>query len=416
MDWEQVSDDPEWELHPIDLAGHALKNLAAEPVSCMSRKQLRQRARTLQTFRQSLDAAIAVTMAEADAAGVPLDSRQRTMAQVLGSDMHACPATVRADLRVGRFLRELPVLEDAVLDSRMSRDHVLHLQKGENIRVRHAMARDQHLFVEWARDFEWPDFTKLFTEWLLVNDQDGPEPEDHDVENSVNIRTLPDGRVTGNFNLDPVTGETLKQQLGDEQSALFNQDNECGAVRTVTQRRAQAFSNLVNRGAGRTSASQKPLIHVVMSLKVLMHAIGQLEKDPSEQDFLSVLDPNSVDGRCELIDGTPIHPKYALVLAMQANVRRQVLGAKNATLEASYETRAFPDCLRYIKLVESRGRCSTAGCDANHTWLHADHRQPRSQQGETSLANLDMLCAADNKHKSDGPQLRQRPDGDIELG
>ena len=129
-----------------------------------------------------------------------------------------------------------------------------------------------------------------------------------------------------------------------------------------------------------------------------------------------MLDPNSVDGRCELIDGTPIHPKYALVLAMQANVRRQVLGAKNATLEASYETRAFPDCLRYIKLVESRGRCSTAGCDANHTWLHADHRQPRSQQGETSLANLDMLCAADNKHKSDGPQLRQRPDGDIELG
>ena len=52
MDWEQVSDDPEWELHPVDLAGHALKNLAAEPVSCMSRKQLRQRARTWQQFRQ----------------------------------------------------------------------------------------------------------------------------------------------------------------------------------------------------------------------------------------------------------------------------------------------------------------------------------------------------------------------------
>ena len=276
-----MSDDPEWELHPVDLAGHALKNLAAEPVSCMSRKQLRQRARTLQQFRQPLDASIAVTMAEADAAGVPLDSRQRTMAQVLGSDMNACPATVRADLRVGRFLRELPVLEDAVRDGRMSRDHVLHLQKGENIRVRHAMGRDQHLFVEWARDFAWSDFEKLFAEWLLVNDQDGPEPEDHDVENSVNIRTLPDGRVTGNFNLDPVTGETLKQQLGDEESALFNE---------------------------------------------------QLAKDPCEQDFLSVLDPNSVDGRCELIDGTPIHPKYALVLAMQANLRRQVLGAKNVTV------------------------------------------------------------------------------------
>ena len=222
MDWEQVSDDPEWELHPIDLAGHALKSIAVEPVSCMSRKELRQRARTLQQFRQSLDAVIAVTMAEADAAGVPLDSRQRTIAQVLGSDMHACPDTVRADLRAGRFLRELPVLEEAVLDSRMSRDHVLHLQKGQNIRVRHAMARDQHLFVEWARDFEWPDFKNLFAEWLRVNDQDGPEPEDHDVENTLSLRTQADGRVKGTFDLDPVTGETLKQQIGDEESALFN--------------------------------------------------------------------------------------------------------------------------------------------------------------------------------------------------
>ena len=152
-----------------------------------------------------------------------------------------------------------------------------------------------------------------------------------------------------------------------------------------------------------------------MSLKVLMHAIEQLAKDPVEQDFLSVLDPNSVDGRCELLDGTPIHPKYALVLAMQANLRRQVLSAKAVTLEASYETRAFPDWMRYIKLVETRGKCSTAGCDAHHTWLHADHRQPHSKHRETSLALLDMMCAPDNRHKSDGPQLRQRSDGDYEV-
>lgn len=152
-----------------------------------------------------------------------------------------------------------------------------------------------------------------------------------------------------------------------------------------------------------------------MSLKVLMHAIGQLAKDKQDQDFLSVLDPNSVDGRCELIDGTPVHPKYALILAMQAHLRRQVLTAKNVTLEASYETRAFPDWMRYIKLVESRGRCSTAGCDAQHTWLHADHRQPHSHEGQTNLINLDMLCAPDNGHKSDGPQLKQRDDGDYEI-
>ena len=115
----------------------------------------------LQQFRQALDAVIAVTLAEADAIGVPADSRQRTMDQVLGSDVRACPATVRADVRAGRFLRDKPVLEQAVLDGRVSRDHVLHLNKGDNIRVAHAMVRDQHLFVEWADDLESVSYTHL---------------------------------------------------------------------------------------------------------------------------------------------------------------------------------------------------------------------------------------------------------------
>ena len=163
MDWDEVSEAPDYELHPIDLLGYALKDLAGESVSGMNKDGLRHRAVTLQRFRQGLDALIAVTMAEADAAGVPLDSRQRTMAQVMASHTHAKPETVRTDLRIGRFLRDLPVLEDAVLDGRMSRDHVIHLQTKENIRVHHAMVRDQHLFVEWARDFEWPEFCLLYT-------------------------------------------------------------------------------------------------------------------------------------------------------------------------------------------------------------------------------------------------------------
>ena len=116
----------------------------------------------------------------------------------------------------------------------------------------------------------------------------------------MSLRTHADGRVSGTFNVDPVTGEIIKQHLGNEESALFNEDNECGFPRKAPQRRAQAFTNLVKRGAGRTETSAKPVIHVVMSLKVLMHAIEQLAKDEADQDFLSVLDPNSVDGRCEL--------------------------------------------------------------------------------------------------------------------
>ena len=138
-----------------------------------------------------------------------------------------------------------------------------------------------------------------------------------------------------------------------------------------------------------------------MSLKVMQNAIAQMAKDPSEQDFTSMLDANDVDGRCELLDGTPIHPKYALILMMQARIRRQVLTAKSVTLNESRPTRAFPDWMRNIRLVETRGQCVIPGCDAPHTWLQADHRTADANGGLTELSNLDPMCAADNKWKSD---------------
>ena len=410
MEFVEISEDPDYCLHPIDVVRHGLKDLACEPVGSLSARELAHRSILLQQSRQQLDGLIAATISEAEAAGSPTISQQRTMAQVVAADTHANPDTLRADIRAGRFLRTMPVLEQAVLDGHMSRDHVLFLSKGQNTRVHSAMARDQHLFVQWARDFEWKDFKSTFSYWLAVNDEDGPEPEDDNALNTVTIRTTPDGRVKGSFDLDGATGGILKQQLGDEANAVFNEDEECGHPRTTGQRRAQALANLIRRGAGRSAANAKPLVHVVMSLKVLMHAIDQLAKDEADQDFTSVLDFDDIDGRCELIDGTPVNPKFALVLAMQAYLRRQVLGAKGVTLEASYETRGFPEWMRHIKLVEARGSCTTAGCDAQHTWLHADHRTPHSKDGLTELENLDPLCRPDNLNKSNGPPLRKRGD------
>lgn len=408
MDSAEWSGDSDDIIDVVDRLDSVLASLCGELIGGFDREALRDRSARLHQARQRLDAAIAVTVTEADVAGVPLLTRQRTMSQVLGADVLACPDAVRADLRVGRFLRDLPVLEQGVLDGAVSRDHAQHLQRGVNHRVQAAAARDQELFISWATTFEWTEFKQAFAYWLEVNDQDGAEPEEQDPKNTFNMRRHADGRVRGNFDLDPVSGEVLMQQIGDEDNALFAEDNECSHARTSAQRRAQAFTNLITRGAGRTATSQRPLIHVVMSMKVLMHTIAQLDKDEHDQDWLSPIDPNSVDGRCELIDGTPIHPKYALVLAMQANLRRQVLTAKNVTLEASHTTRAFPTWMKHVRLVETRGACSTAGCDANHTWLQADHRVPYSKTGTSRLGDLDLLCGPDNRHKHTGPQLRQR--------
>ncbi len=392
----------------LDELHASLDTLASDHLSTMSVDGLAIRSIALQTARQRLDGILAATVAEAESAGVPAHNRQRTMAQFIAAHTHCNPADIRCDTRTGQWMRHLGHLESAALDGVLSRKHLNLLRSIDNIRVHYALQRDQQLFIELARQLEWKSFKSAADYWLLVNDPDGQQPKEQLVKNSCTITPLAGGRRRIVLNLDAVSGATVEDAIMNEASLLLDQDNEDGRVRTVSQRRAEAFTNICKRGANRSETTAKPLFHVVMSLKVLLHALAQLAKDEAEQDFTSVLDPNDVDGRCELIDGTPIHPKFALVLLMQARIRRQVLTAKSQTLNASVESRLFPTWMKYIKLVETRGQCETAGCDALHNWLQGDHRKPRTKQGQTTLDNLNMLCAADNKLKSDGPPLAER--------
>ncbi len=387
----------------------SLDALADEFLPTIGTAELGERCLSLQNARQRLDGLIAVGIAEAERAGVAANAGVRTMAQYIASRTHASPDALRADQRVGVWVGQFAQLEEAMLNGLLSRQHVDLLRRTDNIRVFAAMQRDQALFITLAGDLEWKSFKNCVKDWLMVNDQDGPNPEDHEVDNTCTITTdTATGRVKLTLDLDPLSGGKLKQALADEENRLFNQDQEDGTIRTASNRRAEAAANLIERGAGRSETNAKPLIHVVMSLKVLLHALAQMAKDPSEQDFTSILDPNDVDGRCELLDGTPIHPKYALVLLMQARVRRQVLSAKSKTLNASVRTRLFPQWMKDIKLVETRGQCETAGCDALVHWLQADHHTPYSHTGQTTLHELRTLCRPDNLAKSDGPPLAER--------
>ncbi|NNE72574.1 MAG: HNH endonuclease [Acidimicrobiales bacterium] len=57
--------------------------------------------------------------------------------------------------------------------------------------------------------------------------------------------------------------------------------------------------------------------------------------------------------------------------------------------------------MRNALLVQARGTCATPGCDAPYHWLQADHIQPATNHGPTSVANGQILCQPDNHAKSD---------------
>lgn len=153
----------------LDDLRHALKHLADEYLPGMDVTELGALSVELTESRRQLDGVIAAVVAEATRAGVPASVGQRTMAQYIASRTHERPAVIRADERVGRWVSSLRLIEEAMLDGRLSRQHTDHLRRLENIRVAMAMRRDQHLFVEWARDLEWKSFENACAYCLKVN-------------------------------------------------------------------------------------------------------------------------------------------------------------------------------------------------------------------------------------------------------
>jgi len=114
---------------------------------------------------------------------------------------------------------------------------------------------------------------------------------------------------------------------------------------------------------------------------------------------------DDIDKRCELLDGTPLHPTYLLALLGLATFRRQVLNAKGRTIDVSVNARGFTPWQQHALRVEARGRCQTPGCDAPFPWLEADHIEPYSRGGPTLLANGNMRCGPDNKAKGNRPTV-----------
>ena len=88
---------------------------------------------------------------------------------------------------------------------------------------------------------------------------------------------------------------------------------------------------------------------------------------------------------------------------MVGRFQRHVFDAEGKIVETS-QARFFPERMKQIFALETRGRCSTLGCDAPFHWLHADHIKPHSKHGESSHDNGEMRCGPDNMWKGDSDQ------------
>ena len=161
-------------------------------------------------------------------------------------------------------------------------------------------------------------------------------PREQLAARSCSHRTNPDGTVSGRFHLDPLAGAAFTTAMERTVQRLWRHDHESGATRTAGQRRADAFMELLTEGSG------EPLVHVVMSEQVAEDVMARSQSDGAGSGGRWPTSLDDVDGRCELLDGTPLHPHWAAAIMAIARFRRLIFGPSGEILDHGRKTRTFP--------------------------------------------------------------------------
>jgi hypothetical protein len=95
------------------------------------------------------------------------------------------------------------------------------------------------------------------------------------------------------------------------------------------------------------------------------------------------------DGRCELADGMPLSPETARRLACDGSVV-ELLERDGEPLALGRKRRTVSPALRRALTTRDRG-CRFPGCDSTR-FVEVHHVEHWARGGETSLANLILLC------------------------
>lgn len=375
------------------------------PVECVAVEERLASLVDLHDMRTTIDALWCRALSAGPVGSALGETGHRSVADLIAAETRSSPRSLRADQRLGSWLADYPVFGEAFAAGRLSKEHLRAIRARENPRTRPYLADAQHYLVEAAAACQWSEYLAVLRYWELAADPDGEEPEEQVRARSLNYTRHADGTVTARLNLDPLGGHAFTTVLERKTQALFREDAEAGSLRTAGQRRADALLGLLTTSGARSNAAV--LTNVVMSERVAAAHFRALAGD-EPPDRLSI-DPHDADGRCELIDGVPLHPHFAVAAMAVSDFRRHVMSSEGECTDLGRKARGFPPHLKEALLVRARGRCRQPGCDAPLAWLQADHLIPWSRGGATALANGQILCDAHNKLKRDRPPPASDP-------
>ena len=340
-------------------------------------------------LRDRLDAAIAVAVADYEAAGLHEVDGSGSITAWLRRECGRDGLTARRVASVGRKLRALPVLRDAVMSGAVSGGHLDAVCV--NVPERHLARFADHEagIVAVLVDLTADQTRRVMATWRQRADAiaDAGPPVEHPNEVYLD-RTLDDrGELRGSFDADLTAVLEAALRVADPN------DLERPAPVRRADALAQICQHFLDNQRTRRGGRHRPHLNVTITDRDLAAGIGGRYLDTDQ----------------------PVSPAGLGVLTCDSVLHRFVFDAPSGRIDYGRATRTWPvDIYNAIALRD--GGCRFGTCDAPPSWCDVHHVEHWEHGGTTSVDNGIMGCRRHHRlaHQP-GHHVKLLPDGTVKF-
>jgi hypothetical protein len=351
----------------------ALDELRAEDLAGTSAEELSDGLRELERASRVIGAERSRRLAEVERRGTWSVDGHLSVVSWFAATMRVGFTRASREVKRSRALQDMPVTALALGDGELSPEAV-ELLVGAREAAPEAFREAEPMLVEAAVALPPRELRIAVAYWRQLADAAGEEERERRRYEGrrLHVSALMDGMVRVDGELDPESGQTVITALRCVQDAWARDGEPDG--RTAPQRRADALVALCRSWLDRSDrpevAGERPHVVVTVDLPTLERRAGR---------------------RSQLEDTGPVTPETARRLACDAGVSRVITAGSSEPLDVGRKTPVVPAGIRRALVVRDGG-CRFPGCGRPQAWCDAHHVVHWADGGETSLANLVLLC------------------------
>jgi hypothetical protein len=331
-----------------------------------------------------------------DAAGEwALDGAHSTAAW-LSTRCHLPLSEARSQLRRGKTLPRMPLVEEAFSAGEIGVAQVDVLVRAVQSMARvndELFPRDEAVLVSAATELKFAAFSATVAYWTQLADPDGAEACEMEkrARRDVYVSQSLGGMWLGKMTFAPIEGAIYSGELMRLEAVLFEADWAEAKVRlgrdphldelarTPGQRRADAAVEMAVRSGAMPEGSRRP-----------------------EPLFSVLVDYPTMTGRiCQLANGAIVSPGSLVPYLDQAWFERIVF-APGKRVECSVTSRFFTGATR--RAIEVRDQeCTHPYCETSAEECQIDHIVPYAKGGPTNQENAQAQCGFHNRRRNGEP-------------